>query len=71
MDQPEPRITVETVRQLVAAVDIRPEQDQYAELARTLGAMLNAIDRCDALNLAAHEPATSFRVTGGASDAEL
>jgi hypothetical protein len=65
------RVTADTVRQLAAAVGIRPEEGRLAELAGALGALLGAIERCDELNLVEHEPATIFRLTGGPTDAEL
>lgn len=65
------RITADTVRQLAAAVGIRPESSQIDDLARGLDATLAAIDRCDELGLAGHELAAVFRLTGGAADAEL
>jgi hypothetical protein len=41
------------------------------ELAKTFGVMLAAIERCDELGLAEHEPCTTLTLTGGAPDAEL
>lgn len=70
MNPSTPRITPDTVRQLAAAAGIRPEQADLAALAQTLGTMLATIERCEALNLAQHEPATTFRPTSGAADAD-
>ena len=65
------RVTADTIRQLAAAANIRPDEAQLDELGQTLGAMLAAIERCDALNPAEHEPATTFKLSGGPIDAEL
>ena len=53
------------------AAGIRPEEAQLGALAASLEAMLATIERCEALNLAEHEPATALRLSGGAVDAEL
>ena len=65
------KITPETVRELARAAGIRPEEAQLGALAASLEAMLATIERCEALNLAEHEPATALRLSGGAVDAEL
>lgn len=64
------RITIETVRQLAAVVGIRPDEAQLAGLAKGLEATLAAIERCDELGLGQHEPAATFQLSGGATDAE-
>jgi Asp-tRNA(Asn)/Glu-tRNA(Gln) amidotransferase C subunit len=64
-------VTAETVRQLAALVGIQVGETQLEELASGLQAMIGAVERCEALNLAEHEPATTFRLSGGATDAEL
>jgi Asp-tRNA(Asn)/Glu-tRNA(Gln) amidotransferase C subunit len=65
------RITQDTVRQLAVATGIRPADDELAPLADALDAILTAVDRCEELGLDQHEPATGFRLTGGAPDAEF
>ena len=65
------RISAETVRQLAAAAGIRPDERSLGGLARALEATIAAVEACDALDLAHHEPASIFRLSGGASDAEL
>lgn len=67
----QPRITGDTIRQLAATADIRPDEASLDELAKTFGVMLAAIERCDELGLADHEPCTTLTLTGGAPDAEL
>lgn len=68
---PTSRITPETARELAAAAGVRPDDSSLEEYAKTLGIMLAAIDRAEALNLAEHEPCTSLRLSGGPTDAEL
>ena len=65
------RIGTETVRQLSLAVDIRPDEAQLGDLAQALEVLLKAVERCDGLDLAEHEPAVRFGLSGGAVDAEL
>jgi hypothetical protein len=64
-------MTPETVRELARAAGIRPDEAQLGALAAGLETMLASIERCETLNLAEHEPATSLRLSGGAADAEL
>ena len=64
------RMTADTVRQLAAAAGIRPEESSLEGIARGLEGMIAAIERCEQMGLGAHEPATTFTLTGGASDAE-
>lgn len=65
------RISAETVRQLAAAAGIRPDEQSVPGLARALAATIAAVEACDALDLSQREPASIFRLSGGASDAEL
>ena len=69
--RPMERISAETVRQLAAAAGIRPDEQSLAGLARALEATISAVEACDALDLSQHQPASVFRLSGGASDAEL
>jgi hypothetical protein len=64
------RITADTVRQLAAAAGIRPDENSLEGIARGLDGMIAMIEGCEAMGLSAHEPATTFTLTGGASDAE-
>jgi Asp-tRNA(Asn)/Glu-tRNA(Gln) amidotransferase C subunit len=64
------RITADTVRQLAAAAGIRPDESSLEGIARGLDGMIGLIERCEEMGLSAHEPATTFTLTGGASDAE-
>ncbi len=66
-----PELTADTVRQLARAAGIRPEEQSLEALARALNATIDALERCQALDLPAHEPACTFRLSGGAADAEL
>ena len=66
-----PHLSAETVRQLAAAAGIRPEEQSLEDLARGLEAALGALERCEELDLGAHEPACTFQLRGGAADAEL
>jgi hypothetical protein len=66
-----PELTADTIRQLARAVGIRPQEQSLEALARALGATIAAIERCEALDLAAHEPACTLRLSGGPADAEL
>lgn len=60
-----PRITPEVVRQLARAADIRPRDEDLPELASGLEVLLAAIERCEALGLAAYEPVTVFDLDTG------
>lgn len=66
-----PDLSAETVRQLARAAGIRPEEQSLERLASALKATIGALERCEALDLAAHEPACTFRLSGGPADAEL
>ena len=63
------RITAETVRQMAAAVGIRPREERLEAIGQGLAGMLAAIERCEQLDLAAHEPATTWQL-GGADDGQ-
>jgi hypothetical protein len=65
------RFNAETVRQLGMAADIRPDEAQLQELATALGALVGAIEGCEALNLGDHEPANRFELGEGKPDAQL
>jgi hypothetical protein len=65
------RFNAETVRQLGIAADIRPDEGHLQELATALEALLAAIEGCEALNLADHEPANRFELGEGKPDAQL
>jgi hypothetical protein len=64
-------IGVETVRELGNAAGVPLAAEDLETLAEGLRAMLEALDRADDLQVAKHEPATGFRLTGGPADAEL
>jgi hypothetical protein len=63
------QITAETVRELAAAIGITPREERLEDIARGLAATLAAIERCEALDLAAHEPATTWTLSGRPADA--
>jgi hypothetical protein len=65
------RIDVATVRQLAIAAGIRPAEDELERLAEGLRMAIEAIDRADHLGIERHEPATAFRLSGGAVDEQL
>lgn len=65
------RPSAETVRQLGLVADIRPDEAHLGELAQALSALLASVERCEALDLAQHEPAPRFGLSGGPADAEL
>jgi hypothetical protein len=65
------RFNAETVRQLGMAADIRPDEAQLQELAAALGGLVAAIEGCEGLNLADHEPANRFQLSEDNPDAQL
>jgi hypothetical protein len=64
------RITAETVRQVAAAVGIHPLEERLEALALSYAATLASVERLDELDLARFEPATVWRLDGGAADAD-
>jgi Asp-tRNA(Asn)/Glu-tRNA(Gln) amidotransferase C subunit len=64
------KVTAETVRQIADAIGIHPREERLEALAQSFGGTLGLVEKLDELNLAQFEPATVWRLEGGAVDGD-